>query len=114
MKIKILNKVWDLVWVKRGHENDHLKKGEDGACEAPYLTHKKIYLRKNLHFMRMIEAAIHEMLHAADWSKDEEWVHDTAHDVTRELLRILRANATTKQRCISCAKHCKNCTSKTP
>lgn len=36
---------------------------------------------------RLAEVLIHEILHAADWSKDESWVEQAAADIERVLFR---------------------------
>lgn len=109
-RVKILNHTWKLVWAKRGQAFPGLlSKTGEGVCESPELTHKKIILRKGLRRRKMVEAILHELLHAADWTKDEEWIHNTAYDMARELWRLLMDNYATKERCITCDQHCLHC-----
>lgn len=80
MKIKILKRWWILEFVKPFR----LK----GECQAPTTPRKTIKVRASLKGELRLDTLIHEMLHAADWSKDEEWVNETATDIARNLWRL--------------------------
>lgn len=81
MRIKILGKYWDLRFTHHGLSNN------DGECESPDTPDKKIRVKPSLSGKRALESVIHEMHHAADWHKDEEWVHEVAEDQARVLCR---------------------------
>jgi hypothetical protein len=80
MRLKILKKWWLLEFIK----GFKLK----GECDAPTTKGKKIKIRESLKGEIRLDTIIHEQLHAADWTKDEEWVNDTATDIARNLWRL--------------------------
>lgn len=49
---------------------------------------KTIRIADNLRGKELMDTVIHEMLHAADYYKDEEWVEKVASDITRLLWRL--------------------------
>lgn len=84
MHITILGKRWELRFVDGRTMPDAL-----GACEPPDSTRKEIRIRKNLKGKELLDVTIHECLHAADWSKDEEdWVAPVATDIAAVLWRM--------------------------
>ena len=84
MLINILGKRWKIVW-KSSKEIGANKYGE---CDPPSKKGKEIRIYKGLKGEQRLEVLIHEMLHAADWSKDESWVNDTSKDIARVLTRL--------------------------
>ncbi len=98
MKVKILHKIWTLLFVPRGgiltekRATGTSKRGldvaDDGNCDPPDLKGKKIRIADNLEPKVELEVIIHECLHAADWYKDEEWVRIAAEDISRVLWRL--------------------------
>lgn len=84
MHITILGKRWELK-----HVDARTMPTALGACEAPGSPHKEIRIRKNLHGKEHLDVCIHEMLHAADWSKDEnDWIAPVASDIASALWRL--------------------------
>jgi hypothetical protein len=57
----------------------------DGLCEAPHIPGKRIVIYRRRDRRRMLEALIHECLHASSWGMSEEWVEFTARDISRIL-----------------------------
>ena len=60
----------------------------DGQCDSPTNTNKAIRVAAKLQRRpyRLLEVAIHEALHAADWTKDDaDWVEPIAEDIARFL-----------------------------
>jgi hypothetical protein len=47
-------------------------------------------IRSDLVGEELIEVFIHECLHAGDWTKDEEWVDQTARDIARGLWKLIQ------------------------
>lgn len=80
MRLKILNKFWGLVY-------QTFPKGQYGKCDAPDVTNKKIGVGRSLRGQHFLEIMLHETHHAADWYKDEEWIHDVAADQARIICR---------------------------
>lgn len=68
---------WKLLFTNRMYHKD------DGACADPtnVLKDRKIRVRKSLEGKRKLIVLLHELLHAADWSKDESWVEKIAEDI---------------------------------
>lgn len=62
----------------------------DGKCDSPDSKKKQIKLAPRLKKdpRRLLEVVVHECLHAADWSKAEEWIEPTAEDIARALWKI--------------------------
>jgi hypothetical protein len=81
MQLTILGKRWLLSFTQ-------LPKGKDGDCDSPDTPRKEIRIHHKLKGRARLEAIVHEMLHAADWTKDEEWIHYTAADIARELTKL--------------------------
>ncbi|MEM1225857.1 MAG: hypothetical protein AAGJ40_09170 [Planctomycetota bacterium] len=67
---------------------DDLDDESDGWCDAPGVRDKAIRVRETLEGRRRLEVEIHEMTHAADWTKDEEHVDQFAKDVSAVLWRL--------------------------
>lgn len=80
MKIKILGKIWDLIFCP------NLK--NRGECDHPCSPNKKIRIWKGLKEEEKLEVLIHEMLHAAFWHLDEEYVEKAAKDIAKVLWRL--------------------------
>lgn len=58
-----------------------------GSCDPPEWRRKEIrvwkgYLRPQSRRL-LIHRLLHEMMHAADWSKDEDWVEQVTGDMAR-------------------------------
>lgn len=94
-----MGKIWLLVWVARGvgfvarrdkdGKETRMAKTNDGLTEAPFFKKKRIFLRAGLKCQRRkLESAIHEYSHAADWTKDEEWITQFAHDMSNFLYAL--------------------------
>ena len=79
MLVTVNGKRWDMVFASTP--------GCDGECDPPTKKKKQIRLHSRLKRdpRRLLEVIIHECLHAADWSKAEEWVEPTAEDIARAL-----------------------------
>ncbi len=84
MHITILGKRWELKFVDGRKMPDAL-----GACEPPDSPRKEIRVRQNLRGKLQLDTLIHEMLHAADWSKDEhDWITPVAADIASVLWKL--------------------------
>jgi len=80
-----------MVWLAKGEAvPGKLLASEKGLCESPDVVGKTIYIRDERPDAETLDTLIHEMLHAADWSKSEFWVHDVANDLTRNILKVFR------------------------
>lgn len=60
----------------------------DGSCDAPDVARKRIRISKKLSGFLLLETLIHEFRHAADWSRDEEFVLAESRDLARMLWRL--------------------------
>ena len=80
MRCKILDKFWDIDLAPLRKDN--------GLCDPPWQKGKKIRIRSTLKGEKLLETIIHEILHAADWYKDEEWVVIVATDIARILTKL--------------------------
>jgi hypothetical protein len=59
-----------------------------GDCDDPTRPRKEIRICTGLGEQKELETVLHEVLHAADWHKTEEWVEQVARDQTRLLWRL--------------------------
>jgi len=94
----VMGKRWLLIWVAKGatfvtrrdkdETEQRMNKTDDGLTEAPWLKNKRIFLRAGLREKRTLETTIHEFTHAADWSKDEEWVTQFGRDLAHVLYAL--------------------------
>ena len=75
MRIKVGNKYWNLVFIE-------LDENTGGECDSPDTKGKEIRISTDLQREEELEVVIHELLHASDWSKDEEWVEEIAQDIS--------------------------------
>jgi hypothetical protein len=90
VRVGILGKWWTLRFVPASE----LPKGKDGArdcdglCDKPTDKGKRILVYDKLSEEETLETVVHEVLHAADWWKDEEWIEHAANDLARILWRL--------------------------
>ena len=82
MRVTILEKVWRLSFVKKLRTTTM-----EGECDGPHVKGKTIRISERLRGRKFLETILHEMLHAADWHKDEYWVQEVAKDLSRVLMR---------------------------
>ena len=78
MHVTILGKRYELTFVPR------LAKNTFGECEHPTEPGKKIRVKQGLGEKQTLDT----LIHAADWSKEEEWIETVASDITRILWRL--------------------------
>lgn len=57
----------------------------DGTCDAPEIPNRRICLRSSLRGDVLLETVIHEVVHAAAFHVDEEYVSEFAADLTKIL-----------------------------
>ena len=81
MRIRVGNKYWNLVFIE-------LDENTGGECDSPDTKGKEIRISTDLQREEELEVVIHELLHASDWSKDEEWVEEIAQDISNVLMRL--------------------------
>lgn len=79
MRIMLLGRAWNLSFVRL--------RGIKGDCSPPDRPRKRIRIHGPLRGKLFLDTLIHEMLHAADWSKDEEWVNQIATDMAEVIMR---------------------------
>jgi len=84
MQVIIDRKRWNLKYVNR------LPDGRSGDCDSPDTKNKSIRISKSAcrSDQRHLEVLLHEMLHAAVWSLDEEYVAVYARDAARVLVKL--------------------------
>ena len=81
MRFKLCGRYWTLRFA-------YLRGETDGRCTSPFEPHKEIVIRRSLKGQAELETLLHELWHASDWSKDEEWVGLVAEDTARLLYRL--------------------------
>ena len=85
MKITLLGKRWR---IERPRSITHDGEPQHGDCDPPDTPNKAIRVVSYVRDRVELETFLHEMLHACDWPKSEEWVEDTAHDLSAALWRL--------------------------
>ena len=85
MIITILNRRWRVLRPRQLICDGELQHGD---CDSPDTQGKSIRIIQSLTDRVELETFLHEMLHAADWTKDESWIEDTAHDISQALWRL--------------------------
>lgn len=89
MQITILGKRWRILFVPAKELRDTTGKRDcDGKCDPPDLPGKAIRIYDKLTDERLLTVLCHEILHAADWSKDESWVEDVAESFARAAMKV--------------------------
>jgi hypothetical protein len=83
MIVQILGRRYKMQFVNKIDDN-----GTRGFCDKPTAKNKKIVIEKGMPPQEELEVTIHELLHAADWHKDEEWVEEVGKDIARILYRL--------------------------
>lgn len=86
MHITILGKRWRFRWGR--HRDIHPRRKFRGVCDPPDKKHKEIVVATDQSELSKLDTLIHEMLHAADWHKDEEWIETVGTDIARALWRL--------------------------
>lgn len=90
MKVKILGKTWTF-------ERKSLKNSDHhGICHPPHSKGKKIVVDSDISGEKELRVILHELLHAADWHKEEEWVEQVSTDMARILTRLGFSRSETK------------------
>lgn len=82
LTVTINGKRWKLLYDGR------IGNDKDGYCTPPNKPGRTIAIRSTLSGEQRLETELHEMLHAADWTKDEEWVRAVGHDIAKILWRL--------------------------
>ncbi len=84
MRVKILSKYWKFMRVAGLKQGG----GAFGQIDHPERKGKTLKVDNSLADRHELEIIIHEFLHGADWSKDEEWIEETSYDLSRFLWRL--------------------------
>ena len=88
MRVKLLHKFWNLVFVSRMPKDPELPDDREGDCDSPTTPHKQIRILKSLEGEKRLDRIIHEFTHAAFWHLDEEQVEAFGGDLSRALWRL--------------------------
>jgi hypothetical protein len=80
VRVKIIGKYYDMRFAK----GLKLK----GFCEGPQVKGRKILISDALKGEKKLDIILHELLHAGDWDKDEEWIAQAATDFARILTKL--------------------------
>lgn len=81
MVVTIRGKRWKVVFTR-------LSRGTDGECDEPRERRKEIRISTRLGEQDTLETIVHEVLHAADFDKKEEWADDVGRNLARLLWRL--------------------------
>ena len=81
MRITLLGKRWNLLFAPP-------EKGNRGDIDPPHTRGKTIRICPKLQDLAELDTLVHELLHAADWHRDEEWIETVATDISRVLWKL--------------------------
>lgn len=79
MRVRVRSRVWQLVFTK------DLPTDVDGECDAPWLKHKRIKIRRDLKGQPLLDVLIHELTHACLWDLGEGPVVSLANAISHGL-----------------------------
>ena len=88
MKHNLNGKQYDLIYVDE--IPDDPTGVAFGECDHPDTTGKKIRIKKDISLRMLVEALIHEGIHACFWCLDEEEVRQSAEDIAVLLMKELQ------------------------
>lgn len=80
MIVTILRRRWNLIFGNTGKDL--------GFCEAPDKRNKRIVIKPTLTGEKRLSIILHELLHAAAWDHDEQWVQEVGDDIARILWKL--------------------------
>lgn len=83
MRVQILGKYWNLRFCRITTKTKAI-----GHCDAPDVANRTIKIDQRLKGEERLEVIIHELLHAAGWHIDEEFVDQFGIDAARVLWRL--------------------------
>lgn len=83
MRVTILGKRWNFRRVNKLGPKTY------GECDPPDKFKKELRVLRRLYGQAEMETILHEMLHAADWTKDEAWIDEVASDIAKFLYKRL-------------------------
>lgn len=78
MRVKVCGKTWNLFFRPC---NDK----ERGWCK---IESREMVVDDRCRPKTMLRVLLHELLHASDWTKDEEWVDEVSTDIANILWRL--------------------------
>ena len=81
MVVTLRGRKWKVVFTR-------LPRGTDGECDDPRERGKEIRISTRLSEQDALETIVHEVLHAADFDKKEEWADDVGRNLARLLWRL--------------------------
>ena len=82
MHVSILGRRFEFKFVPFLGKNVH------GKCEDPKCANPIIRIKQGLSEEETLDAILHEIGHASDWHKTEEWINDFATDTAKILIRL--------------------------
>jgi hypothetical protein len=86
MHVTIFGKRWKLRFTKLPPEEGGYEC--HGECDPPETRNKEIRIEKRLGEKETLDVIIHEILHASDFYKTEDWIEPVASDIARILWRL--------------------------
>lgn len=83
MRVTILGRRWNLKFVPRLR-----RRGHAGITTSPNLPNPTMTIESGHRPIVELETLLHEMQHAGDWTKDEDFVREFSKDVAKILWRL--------------------------
>lgn len=88
MIVTLLGKRWRLIFGPLGRHRTDDGGRVDGWCDDPSRPRKSILIDSRLSGQRELDVLLHEMMHACDWAKDEEFITRQATDIAKVLWKL--------------------------
>jgi hypothetical protein len=87
MRVTLLGKRWLLRFLPLGRLRSNNER-IIGLCDAPTNPKKEILIDNRLVDRELLEVLLHEMMHAVDWQKSEEFITWQARDISTVLWKL--------------------------
>lgn len=88
MLVTLLGKRWKLRFLSLSRTQSEDDERILGLCDPPDKPGKEILIDNGLVDGELLEVLIHEMLHATDWQKSEEFITWQARDIAATLWKL--------------------------
>ena len=83
MRVRVAGRYWLLI-----PYDTELPRSTDGKCDPPTHKRKTIRIRSSLKGKPRLETIVHELMHACNWTLDEEHVTEAAEDIANILWKL--------------------------
>lgn len=84
-RIKLQGKRWVLEFGALGRHRNEAGEPVDGLCYPPHAKQKRILIDRRLKGRELLRVLLHELGHATDWTKCEDFIELQSDDIATVL-----------------------------